>query len=179
AGGRCTMCSTPTKEVAPYMTGAGPRRTSTWSTSSRLTLVSAGLKAPPHGTSSDTRRNASNSLRPQNSGTELAGPPSPPGATSTPATADSASRKSVAARAPSSLPVNTVTMAGTVSTSSCNPFAVTSTYSACDGGAAGDGEGEGLGAGAWATGAARSRSSAHSIRGTPASLTGGRDYYQG
>ena len=62
----------------------------------------AGLKAPPQGTPSTTSRNASNSFRPQNSGTELAGPLSPPGAMSTPASSARALFRSVAPRSRSS-----------------------------------------------------------------------------
>ncbi len=61
-----TMWMTPTNDVEPYVTGADPRKTSIRSTSRRFRVVSAGLNAPPHGMSSTTSRNASNSRRPQN-----------------------------------------------------------------------------------------------------------------
>src|SRR5262249_57975804 len=108
----------------------------------------------PQGTSSTTSRKASNSFSPQNSGTALAGPLSPPGATSTPATDESAERRSFAPRSRASSPLTTVTTAGTVSAASGSPLAVTSTYSECAGGEA---EGEGLGAGAARAAAGRAR----------------------
>src|SRR5262244_3092317 len=73
----------------------------------RFSEVNAGLNVPPHGTPSTTRRNASNSFRPQKSGTALAGPASPPGATSTPTASESALRRSLIPRALNSSPVNT------------------------------------------------------------------------
>src|SRR5205814_6126974 len=97
---------------------------------------------PPHVTSSATSRNASNSLRPQNSGTELAGPLSLPGATSTPATPTRAERRSSALRPRVSSPETTVTIAGTDSVSSWRPLAVTSMTSVTMGGE-GTGEGDG------------------------------------
>jgi hypothetical protein len=103
---------TPTNEVAPYMTGAAPRSTSMRSTSVRSSVAKAGLKEPPAGMPSTTSRNASNSRKPHNPGTELAGPASPPGAISTPATRLSAVRKSLAPRARSSSPLITVIIAG-------------------------------------------------------------------
>src|SRR5436305_5004849 len=108
---------TPTNEVAPYITGAEPRRISMRSTLARSRLGRAGLKAPPQGTPSTTRRKASNSRRPQISGTELAGPFSPPGATATPAARARAAGRSMSPRAAISSPEITVTEAGTVSTS--------------------------------------------------------------
>jgi hypothetical protein len=120
---------TPTKEVAPYITGADPRSTSMRSTSVRSRVESAGLNAPPQGTPSTTSRKASNSRRPQISGTELAAPASPPGATTTPATVDRAVARSVAPRARISSPVMTVTEAGTGSTSSGTRVAVTCSVS--------------------------------------------------
>src|SRR4029079_1622390 len=41
-----TTWMTPTKDVAPYVTGAGPRSTSMRATSVRLRVASAGLNAP-------------------------------------------------------------------------------------------------------------------------------------
>src|SRR5712691_5317728 len=142
-----------------------------WSRSSRLSMESAGLNAPPQGMSSTTRRKASNSFRPQNSGTELAGPLSPPGATSTPATADRAERRSSAPRARASSPVMTLIIAGTVPVSSGNPLAVISTYS--DRVAAGEavGEGDGLGAAAAAASTATSEGMPRSM---PEARAGGR-----
>ena len=95
---------TPTKEVAPYVTGAGPRSTSIRATSRRLNVEMAGFRAPPHGIPSTTRRKASNSRRPQNSGTALAGPASPPGAIAMPVASARASLREVAPRARRSAP---------------------------------------------------------------------------
>ena len=120
---------TPTNDVAPYMTGAAPRITSMRSTSTRSIVVSCGLYAPPYGTPSTTSRNASNSRRPQNAGTEPAGPPSPPGEISTPATSASAERRSVAPRARISSSVMIVTDAGMSITGSASRVAVTCTRS--------------------------------------------------
>src|SRR5262245_10965006 len=125
---------TPTKEVAPYMTGAAPRRTSIRSTSERSRVASAGLKAPPHGTPSTTRRKASNSRRPQSMGTEDAGPPSPPGEMSTPAASARALRRSRAPLLRRSCAVKTSIEAGTLTTSSGMRVAVTSTCSETAGG---------------------------------------------
>ncbi len=72
-------CTTPTNEVAPYITGAAPFNTSTRCVSVKSTLVIAGLNAPPHGTLSTTSKKASNSCRPQKEGTALDGPASPAG----------------------------------------------------------------------------------------------------
>ena len=116
---------TPENDVAPYITGAEPRRISMRSTSTRSRLGRAGLKAPPQGTPSTTRRKASNSRNPQISGTEPAGPVSPPGATAMPAARASAEARSVTPRAARSSPEITVTEAGTVSTSSGVRVAVT------------------------------------------------------
>src|SRR5262249_56181448 len=90
--------------------------------------------AAPKGVRSGTSRNASNSLRPQNSGTEDAGPVSPPGAMSTPATSASALRRSVIPRSRSSSPLMTVMFAGTPPLSSGTRVAVTWTYSSYLGG---------------------------------------------
>ena len=109
----CTTWMTPTNDVAPYVTGAGPRSTSMRSTSRRLAVAIAGFRAPPHGTPSTTRRNASNSRNPQNSGTALAGPPSLPGAIATPAARASASRSVLAPRPRRSSPLMTSMDAGT------------------------------------------------------------------
>jgi hypothetical protein len=95
------------------------------STSFRFNVPRAGLKAPPQGTPSTTSRKASNSLSPQNSGTELAGPASPPGAMSTPASRARALLRSVAPRSCSSCAVITWMDAGTSSTSSGMRVAVT------------------------------------------------------
>ena len=130
---------TPTNEVAPYITGAAPRRISMRSTLLRSRLGRAGLKAPPQGTPSTTSRKASNSRRPQISGTELAGPFSPPGATATPAASASAEGRSRAPRAAMSSPEITVTEAGTVSTSSGVRVAVTWMVSVTTGVAGGSG----------------------------------------
>src|SRR5947209_3148652 len=124
---------TPTNDVAPYITGAAPRRISIRSTSVRSSVGRSGLNAPPHGTPSTTSRNASNSLRPHISGAADAGPWSPPGAMSTPATVESAEARSVAFRARRSSPSMTVTCAGTVMTSSAIFVAVTSMVSFCFG----------------------------------------------
>lgn len=121
---------TPAKEVAPYITGAAPSWTSMRSTPLRLKVESAGLKAPPQGTPSTTSRKASNSFRPQNSGTAPAGPPSPPGASVTPASSPRAPRKSRAPRSARSLAVRTVMEAGTLAGSSGKRVAVTSTAAA-------------------------------------------------
>jgi hypothetical protein len=128
-GARRTTWITPTNDVAPYMTGAGPRCTSMWSTSRRSSVASAGLKAPPHGTPSTTSRNASNSRSPQNSGTLAAGPPSPPGAMSTPAAIASALFRSVAPRSRSSWAVTIWIDSGTESIVSGIRLAVTCTCS--------------------------------------------------
>ena len=122
-----TTWITPTNEVAPNMTGAGPRRISMRSRSWRSSVLRAGLNAPPQGTSSTTRRKASNSLRPQNSGTALAGPLSPPGATSTPVANASAPRRSVTPRSRSSSPLMTSMATGTSSGTSGARVATTST----------------------------------------------------
>ena len=62
--------------LGDYVAGLGHFKTSDVPVK-KWASVLAGLKAPPQGTPSTTSRNASNSLRPQNSGTELAGPLSP------------------------------------------------------------------------------------------------------
>ena len=95
------------------------------STLVRSRLGRAGLKAPPQGTPSTTSRKASNSRSPQISGTEPAGPMSPPGAIEMPAARASAVGRLVAPRAARSSPEMTVTEAGTVSTSSGVRVAVT------------------------------------------------------
>src|SRR5258706_4005975 len=95
----------------------------------RSKAVSAGLKLPPQGTPSTTSRNASNSFNPQNSGTELAGPESPPGAISTPTASPSALRRSRTPLDLSSSPENTSIAEGTFTASSGNRVTVTSTVS--------------------------------------------------
>src|SRR5438128_935954 len=60
------------------MTGAAPLSTSIRWTSFRFSVGIAGLKAPPQGISSITRRKASNYCNPQKDGTALDGPASPP-----------------------------------------------------------------------------------------------------
>jgi len=155
---------TPTKDVAPYITGAAPLTTSMRSTSLRLTLSTAGLKAPPQGTPSTTSKNASNSFKPQSSTTALAGPLSAPGAISTPATGARASRSEVVPLARRSSPVTTVTDAGTSSAGSGIRVAVTSTYSLRPG--AGDGEEDACGA--WA----RARAAREKERGRSKNATG-------
>ena len=120
---------TPEKAVAPYITGAGPRRISMRSTPSRSSEGVAGLNAPPQGMPSTTSRKASASRRPQSAGTEPAGPASPPGVPSTPATSDSAVRRSSAPRARSSSPVTMLIEAGTCPTGSGSRVAVTCTLS--------------------------------------------------
>ena len=107
-------------------------------------VVSAGLKAPPHGMPSTTSRNASSSFRPQSSGTKLAGPASPPGATSRPAARARALRRSVPPQSRSSSPVMTSMDIGTSSACSGIRVATTSTYSVWVG------VGEGVGEGDWA-----------------------------
>src|SRR5882724_5320261 len=74
---------TPTKEVAPNMTGAAPFMISMRSTSLRSSVGTAGLNVPPQGTPSTTSRKASNSCSPHNDGTLPAGPVSPPGVAAT------------------------------------------------------------------------------------------------
>jgi hypothetical protein len=91
--------------------------------------MSAGLNAPPRGMSSTTNKNASNSRRPQNSGTDPAAPASPPGATSTPAASASASLSVVAPMVRKSSPVSTSIAAGTSSGDSGTRVATTSTFS--------------------------------------------------
>src|SRR6266567_7617658 len=120
---------TPTNDVAPYVTGADPRRTSMRSTSRRLSVVSAGLKAPPQGMLSTTSKKASNSRNPQNSGAAPAGPASPPDPTSTPAASESASRTFVAPIARNVSPSITSTDTGTSSGASGRRVATTSTCS--------------------------------------------------
>lgn len=129
AGGRRTTCTTPTNDVAPYITGAAPRWTSMRSTSPKSSVARAGLNAPPQGTPSTTSRKASNSFRPQNSGTLEAGPPSPPTATSTPAARASALARSPAPRSCSSAAPITSMAAGTFALSSGIRVAVTWTTS--------------------------------------------------
>src|SRR5205814_3986413 len=92
-----------------------------------LTLATAGLKAPPHGTPSTTSRNASNSRNPQNSGTALAGPASLPGAIATPAASARASFSDLTPRALKSLPLITSIEAGTSCDASGRRVATTST----------------------------------------------------
>ena len=76
-------------------------------------VVIIGLKAPPQGTPSTTRRKASNSCRPQNDGTALEGPASPPAGASTPGTRLSADAMVWASRNLSSDPSTTEMSAGT------------------------------------------------------------------
>ena len=90
-----------------------------------------GLYAPPQGTPSTTSRKASNSCRPQNAGTALDGPASPPDGACTPGTSASAEAMSVAPRACSSGACTTLTPAGTRSTGSGRLDVVTSTVGSC------------------------------------------------
>src|SRR5579859_6364655 len=117
--GKCRTCTTPTKEVAPYSTGADPFKTSTRSVPVKSKVVMAGLNAPPQGTPSTTRRKASNSCNPQNEGTALDGPASPP------ATKLSTPDISFAPRAAISAPETTDRSAGIRSTGSGTRVAVT------------------------------------------------------
>src|SRR5438309_5454895 len=106
------------------MTGAGPFMISMRSTSLRSSVGTAGLNAPPQGTPSTTSRKASNSCSPHNDGTLPAGPVSPPGGASTPATVASAVRRSAPPRRRRSSPRMTVSDAGTYSIASDTRVAV-------------------------------------------------------
>src|ERR1700674_4702952 len=122
-------CTTPTKDVAPYITGAAPFNTSTRCVPVKSKVVMAGLNAPPQGTPSTTSKNASNSCNPQKDGTALDGPASPPAGASTPGTRLSTPAISVAPRAAASLPETMEISAGIRSTGSGILVAVTTTAS--------------------------------------------------
>jgi hypothetical protein len=122
-------CTTPTKDVAPYITGAAPFNTSTRCVPVKSKVVMAGLNAPPQGTPSTTSKKASNSCNPQKDGTALDGPASPPAGASTPGTKLSAPAISVAPRAAISLPETTEISAGIRSAGSGILVAVTTTTS--------------------------------------------------
>lgn len=95
------------------------------STPTRLRVGRSGLKAPPQGTPSTMSRKASASRSPHSSGTEPAGPLSPPGAAVTPPTNVSALGRSVAPMAASSSPLMTVIATGVGRMSSGTRVAVT------------------------------------------------------
>src|SRR5471030_2583322 len=118
-------CTTPTNDVAPYITGAAPFNTSTRSVSVKFKVAMAGLNAPPQGTPSTTSKNASNSCNPQKDGTALDGPESPPGGASTPGTKLKTVAIFVAPRAAISLPETTEMSAGIWSAGSAIRVAVT------------------------------------------------------
>src|SRR5882757_4025862 len=122
-------CTTPTNEVAPYITVAAPFNTSTRWVLVKSNAVMAGLNAPPHGTPSTTNKKASNSCKPQNEGTALDGPASPPGGASSPGTRLKTVPISVAPRAATSLAETTVMSAGIRSAGSGIRVAVTTTTS--------------------------------------------------